>query len=691
MSALEEFAKGLYTPDLKDLSALTGSTEQQAAALWERQAVRELVDTALYGRDETRWYRAAVLEGFCFFYDTSVYDRRTGRYSIEAFLEDAEREFGSFDTIILWQPYPRIGIDQRNQFDFWRDMPGGLDGVRDVVARAHARGVRCLVNYIPWDGHTRREEKPDEQAMAEVVRATGADGIYGDTMRGFPHAFADSLAAVGPDRVLESEAEPSLRQVQWQAGRWVQTPKPEPTLAPLVRWIEPRFACFTTNRHQRERARLIAWSFFFGMGFVVWENVFGWWNPFSTEDRTLLRRVAALLRANRDAFCDRDWRPLDVSLPTGVHANVWSAPGKTVVTLLNVTDRALPSVVVPLPRQEGATWYDAWNGTDLDLRLVDGGDWTEARVAIDPGSAGCLVASFAGAPAGPASTKVWSEAAEAPLRRPVTAADCRPRPVDPTATVDTPNVPEGMVLVAGGQFDFAPCHSWPYDEGGCYDHPGDYGNGHDARTVVLPQILMDRTEVTNGEYHTFLVDTGYRPPEVRNFLRHWERPLGQDSDPRAWRPPIDKENHPVVWVDLDDARAFARWAGKRLPTEEEWQYAAQGLDGRTWPWGEEGQEGWCNGDSADTTAVNAYLHSASPWGCLDMAGNVWEWTESERDDGHTRYAILKSGSNWRLPPEASMWYVASGAQPCAAHQKMLLMYPGLDRCATVGFRCVRDL
>ncbi len=86
--------------------------------------------------------------------------------------------------------------------------------------------------------------------------------------------------------------------------------------------------------------------------------------------------------------------------------------------------------------------------------------------------------------------------------------------------------------------------------------------------------------------------------------------------------------------------------------------------------------------------MDAFPAGASPYGVLDLAGNVWELTESERDDGHTRYVILRGGSH--LAIDGSFWYVASGAQPCDVHEKMLLCGPKMDRCANVGFRCVTD-
>jgi formylglycine-generating enzyme required for sulfatase activity len=144
-------------------------------------------------------------------------------------------------------------------------------------------------------------------------------------------------------------------------------------------------------------------------------------------------------------------------------------------------------------------------------------------------------------------------------------------------------------------------------------------------------------------------------------------------------------------VSLEDARAFAHWAGKRLPREWEWQYAAQGTDGRRYPWGEE----W---DAAAVPApqtarvligpapVGAHPQGTSPFGVLDMVGNVWQWTD-EYADARTRAAILRGGSYFR--PQGSQWYFPQ-AYRLDQHGKYLLMAPSIDRSGAIGFRCVRD-
>jgi formylglycine-generating enzyme required for sulfatase activity len=199
------------------------------------------------------------------------------------------------------------------------------------------------------------------------------------------------------------------------------------------------------------------------------------------------------------------------------------------------------------------------------------------------------------------------------------------------------------------------------------------------RRVTLDRFAIDETCVTNAEFAVFLKITAYHPAQRENFLRHWG----------GAHPPRHLMDHPVVYVDLDDARAYAKWAGKRLPTEEEWQYAAQGTDARKFPWGEQFDAARCNGDRGATMPVKAFPNGRSAFGCYDMCGNVWQWTESERTDGRTRFCVIRGGSWFKA--EGSEWYVEGGLQPVDLAAKFLMSWPGLDRCSTIGFRCVVDL
>ena len=109
---------------------------------------------------------------FIMLWDRMLWDWQTDRFTPERLLQDARERFGGFDSVVLWHAYPRIGFDGRNQFDFYRDMPGGLPGLRELSQRLHQAGVKVLIDYNPWDQGTRGR---GEGRLARVGRTGGDD------------------------------------------------------------------------------------------------------------------------------------------------------------------------------------------------------------------------------------------------------------------------------------------------------------------------------------------------------------------------------------------------------------------------------------------------------------------------------------------------------------------------------------
>ncbi len=221
------------------------------------------------------------------------------------------------------------------------------------------------------------------------------------------------------------------------------------------------------------------------------------------------------------------------------------------------------------------------------------------------------------------------------------------------------------------------------------------------RRVMLDAFYIDRFEVTNVLFERFVKATGHQTVAERRGKgavwlpknRGWE----QEVSNAAWRSPNGpgssaEPTHPVMQVAWYDAAAYCRWAGKRLPTEAEWEKAARGPDGRRYPWGDAWDPTRANGELRvkGTTPVGTYPQGASPYGVHDMAGNVWEWVADWYGEGYYRWGSTRNPTGpeigeFRVARGGSWVNEAAGLETTHRHR----IGPGHPT-NTLGFRCAKS-
>ena len=182
---------------------------------------------------------------------------------------------------------------------------------------------------------------------------------------------------------------------------------------------------------------------------------------------------------------------------------------------------------------------------------------------------------------------------------------------------------------------------------------GEFPYGEEKQSCVLPAYRIGRYPVTQAQYAEFLQAHPEIP--VPYVDEDWARVYNWDPEKRTC--PTGRSNQPVVLITWDEAAAYCTWAGGRLPTQEEWERAARGTDGRSYPWGESFTPVCANTRESSLggpTPVGVFVEGESPTGVLDMAGNVWEWTGSDHDE-NTK--ILRGGA-WNFPAESAHTYVS---------------------------------
>lgn len=712
-------------------------------------------DMSQYRDHELAWVLDVTSAWITWSWDRDVMDPRTGHYRLTDSLAEAEQRFGGYDIYMFWPFWPRAGLDQRFQFDHFRDMPGGLEGLAEEIKRARdAHGTRFILAHCIWS-ETTRDWSPESvrrshEMLVETAVALDADGVIMDTMATTPAEIREMARERGRDLMPYAEWDPGWEQSQTNLMGRIHDGMPMPVFN-LKRYMLPHHPMLRVcnpglNGPMWERD--YALSLFGGHGVEI-NTLLGSHLPQSEGADDTLARILDILRTNRESFRSHAWSPMIQAANPDVWINHWPTDGKELYTLVCADPKGHSGTLFRLnqPADSRERVIDLWrqrevqltgpagDQVDLDLdpypagRHGGSGDYTIGCVAVvrkrlelafDRGTLTVRTDN----PQPGETIELWRDrvmpdAEPTVVREPgtdiefdlldvfgeqsnqavvVRLLDANGQLLDlavlpevrerffavdrpeRTAPVDPDSPPEGMVRVEVPTFDYIVqlgTAVWQPT----YNLPALYWPGEPSapKPTQLKPFWIDRYPVTNSEYHTFVRQNGYKPDDPANYLAHWV----------DGKPAPGQEDHPVVHVNYDDALAYARWAGKRLPTEEEWVAAAGGHTEQLWPWGDE-EPNAANApiDANSTVPVGAHPGGASPHGVEDLVGHVWQYTSPLYVSTHAEVVFLRGGSWYEPPP--GMWFIRGGPRNIRDHQPMPLFGPAMDRLGTVGFRCVQD-
>jgi formylglycine-generating enzyme required for sulfatase activity len=640
-----------------------------------------------YDLPALRWTQFSFIQPQMMVQDRYFYDPVAGKYTVDRYLDDLQKRYGGIDAVLIWPTYPNMGIDNRNQHDMIRSMPSGIPGVKQMITDFHQRGVRVLFPMMMWDQGTRDPGVPWTDAIAGLMAEIGTDGINGDTQDGVPLAFSLAADKAGHPLAFEAENGPSDEALAWNVMTWGQYQFPFAPLVDRYKWLEPRHMVNISDRWKRDKTDDLQFAFFNGVGWESWENIWGIWNGITPRDAEAIRRVASIERAIAPFLVSKDWEPLSPMLRYGVYASRWPLGDQTAWTIVNRNEYDVEGDQIEVRTAPGYRYFDLYHGVELKPELRAGGRTVLAFSIEAQGYGALLATNMAPDQEIVSSMSIMNSLTATPLSSYAHEWKALPQkivPIPSTKLASEP--PAGMVKIPEADFLFRVSGveiEGMNDVGVDVQYPWeDSPRRFHEHVTHVNSFYIDKFPVTNAAFKEFLNVTHYHPKDDLNFLRDWK----DGTYPSGW------ENKPVTWISLEDARAYASWAGKRLPHEWEWQYAAQGTDLRPYPWGNEWDARSVPVSDKSRTmrgpdSVEAHPKGSSPFGVMDLVGNVWQWTE-EFVDEHTRAGILRGGSYYQ--PQGSIWYFPQ-AYKLSEHGKLLLMSPSMDRSGAVGFRCVVDV
>ncbi|WP_309128914.1 SUMF1/EgtB/PvdO family nonheme iron enzyme [Microbacterium sp.] len=494
-----------------------------------------------YDEPASSWAARCFTVAQVWLWDELFFDFDAQRFTPERFLADARERFGGLDGIVLWHAYPIIGIDDRNQWDFYE-----VPGLVEAAAALRETGVAVFIDYNPWDTGTRRAGD-DATELAATVRRLGADGIFLDTLKKADPEMVAALDAARPGIGLEGESKLATERIADHALSWAQW-FAESEVPGVLRahWFERRHMQHHIRRWHRDHSEELRSAWLNGVGMMVWEVVFGVWVGWNDRDSATLRRMLPVQRGLHTWLVEGEWIPLAVH-EAPVFGSTFTHDGSTLLLLANTSD------VDVAYQPEGAGWQPLHAGDSTGTVTVPArGIAAAMRVTgTEPAELDAVRAALAAeTPVRDASfphRRARRLAPRVDARSPLADEVIRARAAERTVTVPSG---EHVLTVRYRARETGMYEGAPYVDEWKPLPP----RLHDQRTLervvdISRAVRVAAAEVSEADYALYLDAIG-------------EQAASRDPETPATR------------VTLARAREYAAWVGGRLPSEDEWQLAA---------------------------------------------------------------------------------------------------------------------
>ena len=492
---------------------------------WRRQSAARIdYDDSAY-RNTAFLKNSSYSIALMWLWDELLFDFKEQKFTPEKLLADS-LTFGGIDGIILWHAYPVIGVDSRNQFDYYNDVPG----LSNLIAELQSAGVKIYLNYNPWDRWSKCEGCSDEEALARLVKRFDFDGVFLDTMKSAEPDFLKPIIEVKPDLIVAGESQVQQERISDHVMSWAQWfADSTPPGVLRAKFFEPRHMQHQTRRWNRSHIDELQIAWLNAAGMLVWEVVFGSWVGWNERDRTMWREMVATLRDNHGLITHGVWEPLtELAAPAeaaNLFASKFSDGDHYLLTIINRSDHDY----------SGPLAYGLSGSVPA---------WGVAAITHSPDLHTLIEFTYA------------DKTTEFPIR-----INQREEPLVGTPTLLSYTYRNREA----GLYDGAPfIDAWK-------PLPPNFHQIFTREiTVPVQHGELDTYEVSNLEFFEFVQATNYQPEISHRFLAHWV----------SGTPTVEQYGQAVTFIDLSDATAYAIWKGCQIPNEWEWQVNAIGMQRR---------------------------------------------------------------------------------------------------------------